>query len=72
MWIAGIQQGALWKSVSPDGSLTYTFYETLLRNYPFWQLRTVAGIVFTIGMLFFVYNVMMTIRKGASPAASRA
>src|SRR5512138_2757014 len=56
MWITGIQQGALLKAVSPDGSLKYTFYETLIRNYPYWQMRTVAGVIFTVGMLFFIYN----------------
>jgi cytochrome c oxidase cbb3-type subunit 1 len=44
-----------------------------------WQARTFAGVVFTVGMLFFVYNVIMTIRKGraleaksAAPAAATA
>ena len=46
--------------------------ETLVRNYPYWQMRTVAGLIFTVGMLFFIYNVYMTIRKGNPLAASRA
>ena len=65
MWITGIQQGALWKATNPDGSLKYTFIETLTKNYPFWQVRTVGGLIFTVGMLFFIYNVYMTIRKGS-------
>jgi cytochrome c oxidase cbb3-type subunit 1 len=72
MWITGIQQGALWKAVNPDGSLKYTFMETLVRNYPFWQLRTVAGVIFTVGMLFFIYNIYMTVRKGKALAAAKA
>jgi cbb3-type cytochrome oxidase subunit 1 len=32
----------------------------------------VAGVIFTIGMLFFIYNIAMTIRKGRSLVASRA
>src|SRR5512145_3224951 len=64
MWITGIQQGALWKAVNPDGSLKYTFVETLAKNYPYWQMRTAAGFIFTIGMLFFIYNIAMTIRRG--------
>ncbi|MBZ0155749.1 MAG: cbb3-type cytochrome c oxidase subunit I [Alphaproteobacteria bacterium] len=70
MWITGIQQGALWKAVGPDGNLQYTFMETLVKNYPYWKMRTVAGIIFTAGMLFFVYTVFMTIRKGRMSAAS--
>ncbi|MGC2064289.1 MAG: cbb3-type cytochrome c oxidase subunit I [Thermodesulfovibrionales bacterium] len=65
MWITGIQQGALWKATNADGSLKYTFIETLTKNYPFWQLRTVGGLIFTVGMLFFIYNVYMTIGRGS-------
>lgn len=64
MWITGIQQGAMWKAVNPDGTLKYTFMESLVSNYPFWKMRTIGGIVFTVGMLFFIYNIYMTIRTG--------
>jgi cytochrome c oxidase cbb3-type subunit 1 len=69
MWVTGIQQGAMWKMTNADGSLKYTFMETLVGNYPYWQMRTVAGVIFVVGMLFFVYNVFMTIRKGQAKAA---
>jgi cytochrome c oxidase cbb3-type subunit 1 len=72
MWITGIQQGAMWKMTNTDGSLQYTFMETLVRNYPYWQMRTVAGLIFVVGMLFFVYNVLMTIKKGNDLAKQAA
>jgi cytochrome c oxidase cbb3-type subunit 1 len=72
MWITGIQQGALWKAVGPDGTLQYTFMEGLVKNYPFWQMRTLGGVIFTVGMLFFIYNIYMTMRKGSALAESRA
>ncbi|MBI5101120.1 MAG: cbb3-type cytochrome c oxidase subunit I [Nitrospirae bacterium] len=72
MWITGIQQGALWKAVNPDGSLKYTFVETLIKNYPFWQVRTLGGIIFTAGMLFFIYNIYMTMRRGKTPEMAKA
>jgi cytochrome c oxidase cbb3-type subunit 1 len=65
MWITGIQQGAMWKAATPEGTLTYTFVEGLAKNYPYWQMRTAAGLVFTVGMLFFIYNVAMTMRRGS-------
>ncbi|UCD34155.1 MAG: cbb3-type cytochrome c oxidase subunit I [Nitrospiraceae bacterium] len=71
MWITGIQQGALWKAVNPDGTLKYTFMEGLAKNYPYWHMRTLSGIIFTLGMLFFIYNVFMTMRRGSIPALSR-
>jgi cytochrome c oxidase cbb3-type subunit I len=64
MWITGIQQGALWKATNADGTLKYTFVEGLTKNYPYWHARTLGGVIFTVGMLFFIYNVLMTIRKG--------
>ncbi len=64
MWITGIMQGALWKATNPDGSLKYTFMDVLAKNYPYWQMRTLGGVIFTIGMLFFIYNIYMTMRKG--------
>jgi len=73
MWITGIQQGALWKATNADGSLKYTFVEVLAKNYPYWQLRTIGGLIFTVGMLFFIYNVFMTMRQGKlSLAESKA
>lgn len=71
MWITGVQQGAMWKMTNPDGTLKYTFMEGLVKNYPYWQMRTVAGIVFVIGMLFFIYNVVMTIQKGKASEATK-
>jgi cytochrome c oxidase cbb3-type subunit 1 len=65
MWITGIQQGAMWKALNADGTLKYSFTESLIRNYPYWQLRTLGGVIFTVGMLFFIYNIIMTARKGS-------
>jgi cytochrome c oxidase cbb3-type subunit I len=69
MWITGIQQGAMWKAME-NGKLKYTFVEGLARNYPYYHMRALGGLVFTVGMLFFVYNVLKTIQKGRALAAS--
>ncbi len=65
MWITGVQQGAMWKAMNPDGTLKYTFMDSMVANIPYWKLRTVSGFIFTIGMLFFIYNIYMTMRKGS-------
>jgi cytochrome c oxidase cbb3-type subunit 1 len=70
MWVTGIQQGALWKAVNADGTLKYTFVEGLVRNYPYWHLRALGGLVFLAGMVLFVYNVLKTIQKGKALEAS--
>jgi cytochrome c oxidase cbb3-type subunit 1 len=72
MWITGIQQGAMWKALNPDGSLKYTFMESFEKNLVFWHTRTLGGIVFTAGMVLFVYNVLKTIQQGRALEASRS
>ena len=73
MWITGIRQGWMWKATDAEGKLVYrNFIDTLAGNYPYWHARTLAGIIFTVGMLFFVYNVLMTIRKGRALERSEA
>ena len=72
MWITGIQQGAMWKAANADGTLKYTFMESVAKNYPYWQLRTLGGLIFAVGMLFFIYNVYMTARKGLQEQAALA
>jgi cytochrome c oxidase cbb3-type subunit 1 len=65
MWITGIRQGWMWKATDAEGRLVYrNFMDTVAGNYPYWHTRTLAGIIFAVGMLFFVYNVIMTVRKG--------
>jgi cytochrome c oxidase cbb3-type subunit 1 len=71
MWITGIRQGAMWQAVDKDGSLVYAnFIQTLTPNYPFWNMRTVGGVIFFAGFLVFVYNIVQTIRN--APTAQRA
>ncbi|MEI6875625.1 MAG: cbb3-type cytochrome c oxidase subunit I [Spirochaetota bacterium] len=64
MWIAGLMEGSMWKAVDANGNLAYTFTEVLSKIPPYWVLRTVGGLIFTVGMLFFIYNIVMTIRTG--------
>ena len=67
MWMAGVMQGLMWRAVNDDGTLTYTFIESLNATYPFYRVRLLGGTLFLVGMLVMVYNVWMTIR-GSEPA----
>ena len=66
MWIAGVMQGLMWRAVNPDGTLTYTFVESVKATFPFYLIRLVGGILFLSGMLVMAYNVWKTI-VGAKP-----
>ncbi|OQX04614.1 MAG: hypothetical protein BWK76_28475 [Desulfobulbaceae bacterium A2] len=49
-----------------------TFIESNLANIPFWNLRTVAGVIFLLGFLVFVYNVIMTAKQAGRLAREAA
>ncbi len=64
MWIAGVMQGLMWRSVNPDGSLTYTFVESVKATFPFYVIRLLGGLLYLGGMLVMLWNVVMTMRQG--------
>ncbi len=68
MWIAGVMQGLMWRAVNDDGSLTYSFIESVKATYPFYLVRLLGGALFFSGMWIMAYNVWMTIR-GVTPVA---
>jgi cytochrome c oxidase cbb3-type subunit 1 len=61
LWVAGITQGLMWRAVNADGTLTYSFVESLKQTYPYYGLRLVGGLLFFSGMLIMAYNVWKTI-----------
>ena len=64
MWIAGVMQGLMWRAVNTDGTLTYSFVESVKASYPYWTIRLIGGAMFFSGMLIMAYNTWMTIRAG--------
>jgi cytochrome c oxidase cbb3-type subunit 1 len=63
MWISGISQGLMWRALNDDGTLTYSFIETVKFTYPYYGVRLLGGVVFFSGMLIMLYNVWMTVRQ---------
>ncbi len=66
MWIAGVMQGLMWRAVNSDGTLTYSFVESVKGSYPFWTIRFLGGVLFLSGMLIMAYNMFKTIAGGKS------
>ncbi|MFZ2627443.1 MAG: cytochrome-c oxidase, cbb3-type subunit I [Rugosibacter sp.] len=64
MWIAGVMQGLMWRATNPDGTLTYSFVESVKATYPFWTIRLVGGVLFLSGMFIMAYNMFRTIAGG--------
>jgi len=71
MWVNGITQGLMWRAINDDGTLTYSFVESLQASHPGFIVRAIGGAIFASGMLFMAYNVWRTIRA-SNPAEAEA
>ena len=64
MWIAGVMQGLMWRATNVDGTLTYSFVESVKATYPFWTIRLLGGLLFLSGMFIMAYNMFLTMAGG--------
>jgi cytochrome c oxidase cbb3-type subunit 1 len=64
MWIAGVMQGLMWRSFNDDGTLTYTFIESLAATKPYYVIRLMGGLMFLSGMFIMAWNMWKTMASG--------
>jgi cytochrome c oxidase cbb3-type subunit 1 len=64
MWIAGVMQGLMWRAINADGTLTYTFVESVKATYPFYVLRLLGGTLYFVGMVIMLWNTYKTVMQG--------
>jgi cytochrome c oxidase cbb3-type subunit I len=64
MWIAGVMQGLMWRAINPDGTLVYSFVESVKATFPFYVIRLVGGLLYLGGMLIMSWNVIKTATGG--------
>ncbi len=70
MWISGIQQGLMRRAFNADGTLTYSFIESVIASYPYYYIRLVGGALFLGGMFILAWNVLKTVpREDVEPVA---
>ena len=69
MWIAGVMQGMMWREVNADGTLAYSFVESVKVSYPFWGIRLMGGLLYLVGMLVMAYNMFKTMAGGRTEDA---
>src|SRR5690606_31787321 len=60
MWTAGIVEGLMWRATSPDGTLVYSFLESLIAVKPFYLLRLLGGLLIVAGMGVMAWNMWHT------------
>ncbi|HBI82512.1 MAG TPA: cytochrome C oxidase Cbb3, partial [Alcaligenaceae bacterium] len=61
MWIAGVMQGLMWRATEADGSLVYSFVESVKSTYPFYAIRLLGGTLYLGGIVLMGYNVFKTV-----------
>jgi cytochrome c oxidase cbb3-type subunit 1 len=64
MWIAGVMQGLMWRAFNDDGTLTYSFIETIAATKPYYVIRLLGGLLFLSGMFIMAWNVFKTLGQG--------
>ncbi|HEY5819050.1 MAG TPA: cytochrome-c oxidase, cbb3-type subunit I [Mesorhizobium sp.] len=63
MWNSGIIQGLMWRTYNENGTLAYSFIDSLVEMHPYYIARTFGGLLFLLGAIVGTYNVLMTIRQ---------
>ena len=73
MYVAGFVQSLMWKQFNEDGTLVYgQFMDTVVEIMPMYAMRTVGGILYLVGVLVGVYNVIKTVKQGSPVADEEA
>jgi cytochrome c oxidase cbb3-type subunit 1 len=63
MWVNGIMQGLMWRAYNEDGTLTYSFVESVAASHDGYVVRLIGGIMFFSGMLLMAYNLYKTAQQ---------
>ncbi|MBB6523544.1 cytochrome-c oxidase, cbb3-type subunit I [Pseudoteredinibacter isoporae] len=70
MWVNGIMQGLMWRAFNADGTLTYSFVESVEASYPGHYVRVLGGFIFLLGMFFMAYNTYRTFQAESENATA--
>jgi cytochrome c oxidase cbb3-type subunit 1 len=69
MWISGVTAGLMWRAMNDDGTLTYTFAESVKSMHPFYIIRMFGGLLYLSGMVIMLWNVLKTVSIGTTAVA---
>ncbi|WP_144393649.1 cytochrome-c oxidase, cbb3-type subunit I [Pleionea sediminis] len=72
MWIAGVMEGLMWRAFNDDGTLTYSFVQSLEAKRPYYAIRLFGGFLFLGGMFLMAYNMFKTMSAPKQEKASDA
>ncbi len=70
LYWAAITQGLMWKEFTPEGFLRYpNFLETVVQIIPMYVTRIAGGVLYIVGVVLMVYNLVKTIKQGSFVAS---
>ena len=55
--------------VNPDGTLVYSFVESVKATFPFYLIRLIGGLMYLSGMGVMCWNTVMTVKAGRAVPA---
>jgi len=64
MYWAGFTQATMWKQFTDEGTLKFTFLETLTHIIPMYITRSIGGAIYLVGVFIMVYNLVKTVKAG--------
>ena len=72
MYWAGFTQSLNWKTFTPEGTLQYSFLDTVNMLLPMYQLRSFGGLLYLTGAILMVINIYKTVKNGSFVAEEEA
>ncbi|MDD2832810.1 MAG: cytochrome-c oxidase, cbb3-type subunit I [Methylotenera sp.] len=70
LWISGVMEGLMWRAINTDGTLTYTFVESVKAKQPYYIIRLLGGLLYLSGMVIMLWNVIKTATSGKPATVS--
>jgi cytochrome c oxidase cbb3-type subunit 1 len=70
LWISGVMEGLMWRAINADGTLTYTFVESVKAKQPYYIIRVLGGLLYLGGMVIMLWNVIKTANNGKAAIAA--
>jgi cytochrome c oxidase cbb3-type subunit 1 len=70
LWISGVMEGLMWRAINTDGTLTYTFVESVKAKHPYYMIRLLGGLLYLSGMVIMLWNVIKTATNGQPATAN--
>jgi cytochrome c oxidase cbb3-type subunit 1 len=64
LWISGVMEGLMWRAMNADGTLAYTFVESVKAKFPYYFTRALGGFLYMSGLVIMLWNTYKTATNG--------